>query len=87
MLQAQKYLETPLVTYLGEQYKFIEEVVSERIVLMVVILVLATIMYVAMYLAIWRRLIANLHERLRNTRMILSFIPIRVFVKNSKLVK
>jgi hypothetical protein len=40
-----------------------------------------------LYLAIWVCSMFQLLERLQNTRRILGFIPIRVFVRNAKLTK
>lgn len=42
---------------------------------------------IVLWICLWKKNVGSLKERLRSTRLILGFIPVRVFMKNQKLTR
>ena len=61
--------------------------IDEKKNLLIVEMILFCLFLVLIFVIVWVRSIKKLMERLTTTRTILGFIPVRVFVHNSKLTR
>lgn len=60
---------------------------STKHTLSVIKMVIFSVLTLILFVLVWLKSLNKLMERLTTTRIILGFIPVRVFVHNSKLTK
>ena len=83
----EKYLEAPYRELITFDLEDLSVLIDEKKNLLIVEMVLFCIILVLVFVVVWARSINKLMERLTTTRTILGFIPVRVFVHNSKLTR
>ena len=67
--------------------ELMKEELSEKQTILVVNMMIFLVFLFLLFILVWQRSLSRLMERLRVTRSILGFIPVRVFVHNSKLTQ
>lgn len=85
--QIQKYIEAPLKIFAMDHYSKVSEIVSQELQSLLLLLLLFFLVLVVLWIVIWRNNLMSLNDRLRQTRLILGFIPVRVFIRNTRLTK
>jgi hypothetical protein len=83
----QKYIEPPLRHYVNAHQTYIQSIVYDRTIMLATFLIVFLFLILALFILVWRRNLERIYQRLRATRLILGFIPVRVFIKNAKLTK
>ena len=87
ILKMQKYLEGPQLFYIAKVEKKIEENLDSYGQLEVTLLIMELLLTIIAVLVVWKPLMQNLSDKILSTSQILGLIPIRIFIKNSKLAK
>ena len=87
LVKMEKYLEAPYRELITFNLEDLSVLIDEKKNLLIVEMVLFCIILVLIFVVVWARSINKLMERLTTTRTILGFIPVRVFVHNSKLTR
>lgn len=83
----QKYLEPPLRAYIRNHKTAISDLMNWRGLALGVGVGVFMGIALTLFVMVWKRSLEDVFEKLRATRLILGFIPVRVFIKNAKLTK
>jgi hypothetical protein len=86
-MKMQKYLEAPLIQLVNQHEQEITSIINSRQAFHIVEIVVFGFLTLIIFVTVWMQSLSKLMERLKTTRTILGFIPVRVFVHNSKLTK
>jgi hypothetical protein len=85
--QIQKYIEAPLRVFAQEHQSLVDVTTGNQVQSLVLLFIGFLLLLIALWVFLWKKNLSSLKERLRSTRLILGFIPVRVFMKNQKLTR
>lgn len=85
ILAMQKYLQTPYLAYVKQYSLYVQQLIGVRNNLLIWSAVVFAVIFIGCFLAIWRPILGRLLERLKITRQILGWIPMRALAKNKRL--